>query len=379
MPNMTANKYRVQSDLFYSTVYGRGVYEWTGQLVQDPLGGDRGEGRVSPLLSNINTGELFFLKRVPEYSRARYRQRILLPPRNEHILWPSDMVQLDEEQRRLCSLFAAQEYTPTPTPGEARDEADALLFPYGGYPMMMDGIRRLSQIGTPNWKNPAVREMAVEIARALEGVNRSGYVYSDIHLSRMYFTEQNEVFLDFSNLIYNFRDIVGRNAANVCRTEPGSYPIEFADPAVVQGQIPFADLHSQNYSLCALLFYLFLGRYAYDGRLLDDYRLDDTVQQHYIKFREYHKMPVFIFDPEDTTNSLGAFWEEQQVIDLWEELPASLRGLFTRTLRQENVNRVKPVNNPTASTWLRCFEELGWCRQNKRTEDIVYEQIGSSL
>lgn len=375
---MTANKYRAQGDLFYSMVYGRGIYQWTGQLVQDPLGGDRGEGRVSPLLSNINTGELFFLKRVPDYSRIRYRQRILTPPRNDRILWPSDMVWLDEEQRRLCSLFAAQEYTSTPTPEMARDEADALLFPYGGYPMMMDGVRRLAQIGAPNWKNPAVRDMAIEITRALEGVNRSGYVYSDIHLSRMYFTQQNEVFLDFSNLIFSFRDVAGPDAANACRAEPGSYPIEFADPAVVQERIPFADLHSQNYSLCALLFYLFLGRYAYDGRLLDDCP-DGDIRQHYVKFREYHKMPVFIFDPEDTSNSLGAFSEEQQVIDLWRELPASLRGMFLHTLRRENVNRAKPVNNPTPSAWLKCFQELGWRGENKRTEDIVYEQIGSSL
>ncbi len=375
---MNANKYRVQSDLFYSMMYGRGIYQWTGQMIQDPLGGDRGEGRVSPLLANINTGEEFFLKRVPEYSGMRYRQRILTPPRNERILWPSDMVRLAEEQCRLCNLFAAQEYTSTPTPEMARDEAYALLFPYGGYPMMMDGTRRLAQIGAPNWKNPAVRDMAVEIARALEGVNRSGYVYLDIHLSRMYFTEGHEVFLDFSNLIFSFQDIVGAGAANVCRVEPGGYPIEFADPAAVQEKIPFADLHSQNYSLCALLFYLFLGRYAYDGRLLDDCP-DGDIRQHYVKFREYHKMPVFIFDPEDTSNSLGAFWEEQQVIDLWQELPASLRELFLRTLRRENVNRVKPVNNPTPSTWLKCFQELGWCGENKRTGDIAYEQIGSSL
>ena len=375
---MSAKKYRTQNDLYYSTVYGRGIYEWTGQLVQDPLGGDRGEGRVSPLLTNINTGEQFFLKRMSERGRSQYRRRILTPPRVERILWPSDMVHLDEEQRHACSLFVAQEYAPTPIPESERDESDALLFPYGGYPMMVDGQRKLAQIETPNWKSPAVRDMAVEIARALEGVNRSGYFYSDIHLSRMYFTEQNEVFLDFSNLIYSFRDSVGSAAADICRAESGSYPIEFADPAVVQGLIPCVDLHSQNYSLCALFFYLFLGRYAYDGRLMTGY-LDENVQQHYVKFRDYHKMPVFIFDPEDTTNSLGAFWEEQQVIALWEELPAPLRELFVRTLRQKNVKRLKPVNNPTPSTWLRYFEELGWCGENKRTEGLEYEQIGSSL
>lgn len=375
---MSANKYRTQDDLYYSAVYGRGIYEWTGELVQDPLSGDRGEGHVSPLLANINTGERFFLKRMSERGRSSYRRRVLTPPRAERILWPSDMVHLDEEQRRACSLFVAQEYSPTPIPEEERNESDALLFPYGGYPRMVEGNRRLAQIGAPSWKVPEVRDMAVEIARALESVNRSGYFYSDIHLSRMYFTEDHQVFLDFSNLICSFRDSVARNAAELCYAEPGSYPIEFADPAVVQGLIPFPDFHSQNYSLSALFFYLFLGRYAYDGRLMTGYP-DDTIQQHYVKFRDYHKMPVFIFDPEDTTNSLGAFYEEQQVIALWEETPASLRELFLRTLRQDNVKRLRPADNPTPSAWLRCFEELGWCGENKRTEDVAYEQIGSSL
>ena len=202
--------------------------------------------------------------------------------------------------------------------------------------------------------------MAVEIARALESLNRSGYLYADIHLSRIYFSDVGSVYLDFSNLIFSFQDSVGRAADTVCRVEQGEYPLEFADPALVRGLAPHVDLHSQNYSLCALFFYLFLGRYPYDGRLLTGY-VDDTSQQHYVKFRDYHRMPVFIFDPEDTKNSLGAFWEEQQVIELWEELPGKLQEMFIRTLRQENAERTGPVNNPTPSTWLRCFRELGWC------------------
>lgn len=367
---MSANKYRVPSDLYYSVIYGGGIYEWNGQKVQDPLGGDRGEGRTSPLLTNLITGETFFLKRLPESVRDRFRARVLTPPRNEHVRWPSDMVHLEEAQRETCSLFVAQEYSPAPA--AEQEGVDALLFPYGGYPKMVDGLRRLSQVEAPSWKVQEIRSMAVEIARALESLNRSGYLYADIHLSRIYFSDVGTVYLDFSNLIFSLQDSVGRRADMVCRVEQGEYPLEFADPALVRGLTPHVDLHSQNYSLCALFFYLFLGRYPYDGRLLTGY-MDDTLQRHYVKFRDYHKMPVFIFDPEDTENSLGAFWEEQQVIELWEELPGKLREMFIRTLRRENAERTGAVNNPTPSTWLRCFRELGWCEEKKETEGIVYE------
>ena len=142
---MKRKGYYSQSDLYCSTVYGSGIYEWSGQYVQDPLCGDNGEGHISPLLTNIITGEQFFVKRFncSDKMYPCYRERILTPPVNDYILWPSDMIDLTDEQQTDCSLFVAQEYTPTPTPNEERKGANAFLFPYGGYPVVVNGIRRL--------------------------------------------------------------------------------------------------------------------------------------------------------------------------------------------------------------------------------------------
>lgn len=130
---MKRKGYYSQSDLYCSTVYGSGIYEWSGQYVQDPLCGDNGEGHISPLLTNIITGEQFFVKRFncSDKMYPCYRERILTPPVNDYILWPSDMIDLTDEQQTDCSLFVAQEYTPTPTPNEERKGANAFLFPYG--------------------------------------------------------------------------------------------------------------------------------------------------------------------------------------------------------------------------------------------------------
>ena len=97
---MKRKGYYSQSDLYCSTVYGSGIYEWSGQYVQDPLCGDNGEGHISPLLTNIITGEQFFVKRFncSDKMYPCYRERILTPPVNDYILWPSDMIDLTDEQ-----------------------------------------------------------------------------------------------------------------------------------------------------------------------------------------------------------------------------------------------------------------------------------------
>lgn len=78
-------------------------------------------------------------------------------------------------------------------------------------------------------------------------------------------------------------------------------------------------------------------------------------------------MPVFIFDPEDRRNGLGEFEDEKPVIALWEELPECLKTILIQTLRKGNAERTGQVNNPTPSTWLRCFKELGWCGEKGET------------
>lgn len=233
---------------------------------------------------------------------------------------------------------------------------------------MINGIRKLAQISHLSWKNPEIRNMSVQILQAIDSVNKCGYAYEDIHLSRIFFRSDGTVYLNFSNLVYSFEDFISEEATIFCRAEAGEYPIEFAEPAYVRGIQKSFDFNTQNYSLCALLFYLFFGQYCYDGRLLTGY-VDDSIQAHYVKFRDYHKMPVFIFDPNDSQNALGAFDEEQQVIELWEECPQMLRELFTMTLSQSNAERCGEVINPPPATWLRCFKQLGWITNKKKDKE----------
>lgn len=364
---MSTKGYIQPGELLFSCIFGAGVYKETGQYVQDPIGGDNGKGYLSPLLKNVITGEEFYIKRLEcnDFMHNRYRDRILKPPKRDHILWPADMIMLNSLQMDTCNLFVAQEYSDASTQNVGQNGIYALVFPYAGYPKRINAIRRLGEIGQQNWKNKSVRKIAVKILEAIDDINRCGYIYGDIHLSRIFFDERDDVYLNFSNLIYSYADTYSDEAESICSLQANSYPIEFADPSIVQGKHRVIDFQAQNFSLCSLLFYLFFGRYAYDGKLLDDHRYDGddrdlSSPRHYIKFREYHKMPVFIFDNMDTQNELGAFDEEQQVIDLWRECPADLKELFALTLRRNNAERTIHNDNPTPRTWLNCLYAIGW-------------------
>ena len=134
--------------------------------------------------------------------------------------------------------------------------------------------------------------------------------------------------------------------------------MEFADPSVVCGQAPELSFRSQNFSLCALLFYLLMGRYAYDGSMLVGYPDNDSYN-HYVKFRDYHKIPVFIFDPADRSNAIGTFEEERRTITLWEEAPEELRGWFLHALCRPP-SAANPAESPAPENWLALFRHLGW-------------------
>lgn len=358
---MSVGKYHTTDDFYFSKMYGSGIYENTGELVSFPLNDANDKTQESPLVRNTVTGETFFLKRA-HFDREildGYIHNVQLPVDNKVILWPNDLIDLPEEQQENCKIFVENEYSADVTPFDKRDGSLGMLFPYDGYQKMISAERKWTTVMEKNWKNNEVQKMAVEIVKAMQKINETGYIYADIHLSRFYFSSNNTVYLDFSNLIYPISDSVGEQAEKKCAPAQGEYPIEFAEPAYVKGIQKSMDLDSQNYSLCALLFYLFFDRYAYDGADMAGY-VDVTLQNHYVKFRDYHKMSVFIFDPDAERNKIGIFDEEMKTIELWEECPHRLKELFISTLKESNANRIEKVNNPTPEQWLKCFDELGW-------------------
>lgn len=354
-------QYLTTSDLCFSEIYGGGVYTFSRAFSADPLGSADDEA-ASPILTNILTGETFFARRFggDDKSIARYRHRLLHPADQRCVVWPADMVALDDEQAEYFSLFVAHNYRALPA--EHKLDRHALLFPCNGWPTVVSATERFADLDQLTWRDPQVRKLAANIVSAIEGVNRSGYIYCDIHPSRIFFKDDDSVLLDHSNLVYSLADTVAPDAAVVCSPTDGEYPIEFAEPAYVnrdERDGRCLDMQSQNYSLCAMLFYLFFGRYPYDGRLLDG-AADDDPYSHYAKFQKYHSLPIFIFDPNDPQNALGTFAHEQQLMQLWQDLPQLLKDHFVSVLRKDSAMRADDCLAPSAGMWLQYLDQADW-------------------
>lgn len=340
--------YYTQEALSFSLISGGGIYQWTGQTAPEPPGGsDSG-----PVVRNVHTGEEFLLKRTncTAVRMRDYCRYLRLPPPDSCVLWPEDMITLTEEQQMRCGLFVEQFYAEKPASG--RHGSVALLFP--PCPPMQCMTDYLAGLRERNWKNEAVQKLIQGILQVMAQVNRAGYLYGDLSFSRFFLTSEGRVVLNFSNLIFSDLDRPGGSGVPLRK---GAYPIEFADPTIVRGLRTEMDMESQNFSLTAMIFYLMFGVYPYDGRLMSGYP-DDNPQQHAAKFRDYHRMPVFLFDPADSRNALGAFEEDQAVLNLWSECPEEIRTIFIRTLAQSNAERTQKIQNPSPEDWLRCFEEL---------------------
>lgn len=89
------------------------------------------------------------------------------------------------------------------------------------------------------------------------------------------------------------------------------------------------------FSLFILLFYVLVGRFPYDGRLMGELSFDTEAEQEYWN-NEYRKRAIFIFDPDHDDNSIGTFAHERKHVDAWKNLSEDVRKLFILVFKKNN-------------------------------------------
>ena len=362
---MRSEKYYDQKDLYFSLLYGGAVYEETGETISDPLiGGTLHES--GPVLRNVNTGARYSVRRLnsctPELFFL-YQNKILNPPDFRCIYWPKDIVSINVEQQSIINCNVERLYDDYEKKNtEYEIMSYGVLFDLDTVPIVINGSQLIDQLkhrDSLSWKNATARGMAVQLVSLFKQLNKDGYYYYDFSFDRFFFSYEHRALLDYSNLVFAEEEL-GSNTPKMydalVQLDFGMFPIEFSHPAIVNGQVNKYTKKMQDYSLCAVLFFLFFGRFPYDGRLIASWP-DRTIVEHYARFRVYHQNPIFIFDPEDQSNCLGSVDEEtdQKVIDLWEESPPQLKKAFLLSLRFPDRNEgISPEE------WAEIFKELGW-------------------
>ena len=320
-------------ELFFSEVAGKGLYFQTKDYVTLPDNLQRDEPEY-PVFQDVDTGEEFFAKEIRPslHNRAIVRFAKTLVDKSL-IMWPKDVIAIPPESSiTLNELENYYEFGDAPENNTI--ERKAVLFSWEACipgVSVRDYLDAIGRRGEINYNNPEIVKLARKILEAYSKLNKKGYLYLDFDLGRYHLTEEDAIYFEFSNLVYRTADTENVDWTHENRLERPWIPLEFAEPAVIQGNWKYADGRTQNYSLTALMFYLLFGRHAYYGSLMDNYSSDSELH-YYEMFEDYHDMDVFIFDPDDSSNELGTFSHENKIIQLWETAPEQIKDAFIGAL-----------------------------------------------
>lgn len=383
--------YKTVDEINFSIMHPRTSYHSDGSLLsQSVLNKMHWENGQSVILADENEKERYFAKRIrflgdkedyktgmDEYIRIHYDRLIANPPLSTQIMWPHDIVLLSENVGRNVDLMVANNYQVFSE--DVKDDLSlyALLFPCGNDSVIstikcslqdcLEDIRRTNGPDSCNYTNSLIRLLAYSTVYAIYEINRFGYQYYDIDMSRFFLDNNGWLVLDFSNMIYTSAEKLMVNDGRSCIEEPEEFPMTYAEPALFQtktqmkqnnqSKILLPDYAAQNYSLSALLFRLFFDIHPYNGRLYETYD-ESSKMKRYNKCEAYLNNPIFIFDRENRDNCIE---DDRYQTELWKNCPEVLRNTFLNIFDIDNsTRRNSKYYYPTPAEWLNLLSELGW-------------------
>jgi serine/threonine protein kinase len=183
-------------------------------------------------------------------------------------------------------------------------------------------------------------EIGYQLAHSYKALHLAGLCYCDISKGNMLFDPNT------GNILICDNDNVGENG-KVKSQVLGTW--EFMAPEVILRQADpstLTDLHS----LAVLLFYLWTCHHPFHGNLECAIRSWDIPA----KRRIYGENPVFIFDPNDTSNRPDDP-DYETVRKLWELCPKKIKDLFVKAFTE---GLRAPGNRVTEGEWQRAFLQL---------------------
>lgn len=301
---------------------------------------------------------------IDQQIHEHYHWMILNPPVSDMIIWPKDLIIMGPETTLCTTATVVNNYQVYATDAERDSSNYGLVFADRDYhslkslkKVIQELKRRPLTSNALSYCNPDIIKIVYGIILCIAELNDSGYYFYDFSFDRFLVDSRNNVYLDFSNLIFHESELKKLQRGWIHLEEPREFPLDFVEPwlfrqdqeiqekvvyvneqSMQQVKAPVADEITQNFGLCAMVFYLLYGIYAYDGKLHE--KTDtDTPEGYYDFMRSQIENPIFIFDPEDTRNSLGVLDYDIYYQELWNKSPQQLKDVFINILRRENAER----------------------------------------
>lgn len=180
-----------------------------------------------------------------------------------------------------------------------------------------------------------IKLLLLNIVEAFQSLRDIGYIY--------YIWDDNIIYCsinDYSILMpFSNKISLGLNTSRKLSID--EYHTEFIDPYVYANKCKY-DYQSEMYILAALIFRLLIGRFPFEGSLMDGIPKDTEFEfQQWVQ--KYTSQPIFMFDKNDTRNAIGTFSNEEIFIDRWNQLPEKLKDMFCSFFEEDNIMRKRNV------------------------------------
>lgn len=181
---------------------------------------------------------------------------------------------------------------------------------------------------------------AFNLTKGYEKLHSMGYSYRDISFGNLFFDpDTGDVLIcDNDNVSAN-----GKDDSSVYGTP------RFMAPEIVTGKAK-PSRNTDLYSLAVLLFYMFMMGHPLEGKLEADIKCMDIHAMNQL----YGKNPVFVFDPNNTTNRPVRGYQDN-VLEFWKIYPEAIRELFTISFTD---GLTSPNKRVTEKRWMEAFANL---------------------
>lgn len=219
--------------------------------------------------------------------------------------------------------------------------------PQFGYLMNRIDTKRFAELGecwahikpVPNFS--ALCEISYQLANSYRALHLSGHCYRDISAGNLMFDPVSGDVLICDN------DNVGVNHQSKSQVWG---TMEYMAPEIILGKkdpSTQTDLHS----LAVLLFYLWVWHHPFHGAREYRFHCWDIPAKKSV----YGESPVFVFDPDDSSNALPRDPDYETARERWGYCPQALKDMFVRAF-SDGVR--DPDRRVTEGEWQALFSSL---------------------
>lgn len=276
--------------------------------------GSGGQGEVYEVIADNESYALkwYFKEQATQQQREGIHQLVKIGKPNDSFLWPLNIVTTENSDSFGYIM-------------ELRKPEFKSLFD-----LMKNRI------------NPSFYALALatyNLADSFRQLHSKGLCYRDISHGNIFFHP------DTGDILICDNDNVGLDG------EPSQGVVgtpRFMAPEIVRG-VDFPNANSDRYSLATLLFYMLFISHPLEGQKEANIRCFDQPAMN----RIYGENPIFIFDPNDTTNSPVPGYHDNALI-YWEIYPDFLKEIFTKAF----TSGIEANNRVTETEWMNALTQL---------------------